>query len=655
VAELSRFLLWGSTQGKHGSVIPNLSADTIPKLLLLNYKRYGDKKTAFRKKEYGIWQEHTWSDCYRVAKHLSLGLMKLGLKWGDKVSIIGDNDPHWIWAEWATMCAGGVSTGIYQDCLAAEVEYALGRSESRFVIAEDQEQVDKILASKASLPNLQKVVYWDPKGMTSYDDPLLISFNDVVGLGAELDSTDPQAFEKNVDRITQDDLARISWTSGTTAFPKGVVCSHAYPVNMARLAQVVTPLYENDEYYFASPLAWESLMAGRCLLAGGVMNFPENSDTMQADLREVAPHAMIIVPRLLEGMLSSIQVRIDSATFLKRWAYRLLMPVGFRVADLRLAGQKPGPVDKILYFLGNLVLFRPIRDSLGFTRVRSFLVGGARIGEDLFRFYHAIGIELRAMYALMEGGGYLTTHKENDVRIGTAGTPSPGVFLRICDDGEILAKSPAMFKYYYGDPEATAKTLDSQGWIHTGDAGVIEQDGHLICVDRMQDVMTLASGAKVAPGYIESSLKFSPYVKDAAVVGDKRSFVSALISIDSSNASNWADRQRIDYTTFADLSQKPEIYELVLREISRVNKNLPSATQVRAFTILHKELDADDAELTRTRKVRRQVIAEKYAFLVNALYGDSKGVDTEIEVRYRDGRKAITRAHLRIVRTEGEE
>ena len=625
-----------------------METDTIPKVLLRNAEIYGDRKVALVKKEYGIWHGYTWRDCYELSRGFSLGLISLGLEWGDKVSIIGDNDPHWIIAEWATLCAGSISTGIYQDCLADEVKYAITNSDSKFVVAEDQEQVDKVLAHKNDLPQVKKVIYWDPKGLTKYDDPALISFDQVVELGREYERAHPGLFEENIRKVKPEDLARISWTSGTTAFPKGVLCNHAYPIHMAELLKKVSPLYEGDQYFFASPLAWESLMAGRCFLAGAVMNFPEEPETTPSDLREVAPHAMILVPRLLEGMLSSVQVGIEDSSFLKRLVYRLFMPVGYKKAAVELGEGKSNLMWKALYPLGNLLLFRPLRDSMGFTRVRSFLVGGARIGEDLFRFYHAIGIQLRAMYALMEGGGYLITHKEGDIRVGTAGTPSPGVLVRISDDGEILIKGPAMFEGYYGNPEATNATLDEKGWVHSGDAGIIEDDGHLICVDRMEDVMTLVGGAKLAPGYIESSLKFSPYIKDAAIIGEGREFVTALISVDYGNVGSWAEKRQIAYTTFADLSQKREVYELIQQEIGRVNRVLPEATKVKRYVVLYKELDADDAELTRTRKVRRRTVGERYKALVEALYGDRRELMAETEVTYRDGRKALTKTQVTI-------
>lgn len=625
--------------------------DTLPKLLLRNAARLG-KKVALREKEFGIWQSISWQEYAKHVEDFALGLAALGFKRGDKIAIIGDNRPEWIYAELAAQALGGAGVGIYQDSLPREVAYIINHADAVIVVVEDQEQVDKILEVKDELPQVRKVIYYDPKGLRSYTDPLLMYFPDVEALGKKYGATHPDFFATEVARGQGEDVAIIAYTSGTTGVPKGAMLTHSNLISMAKNLLAVDPLGEGDDFLSFLPLAWvgeQMLAVSSALWAGITVNFPEEPETVQENLREIGPHVMFSPPRIWEDMVSRVMVRIEDATFLKRAAYRLLMPIGYRVADHRFAKKPLSVWLRLAYWMADFLLFSAIKDHLGLVRLKRAYTGGAALGPDVFRFFHALGVNLKQIYGQTEIAGISVVHRDGDIKAHTVGLPIPETEVRIGEDGEILSRSPSVFIGYYKNPEATAETL-AGGWLHSGDAGYLEESGHLVVIDRLKDVMRLADGSIFSPQFIENKLKFSPYIREAVVVGKDRPYVVALINIDMNNTGKWAERRQLAYTTYIDLSQKPEVLDLVAGEVARVNHELPEAVRIRKFVILHKELDADDEELTRTRKVRRRFVEDKYRALIEALYADQETIGVESRVRYRDGREAVISTALRVVK-----
>ncbi len=624
---------------------------TFPKLLREKYLKWGDSKVAIREKDYGIWNEVTWKGYYENVKYFALGLKKLGFERGEHISIIGNNEPEWVYAELAAQSLGGAVIGIYQDSTPPEIKYIAELSDSVYVITEDQEQTDKLLEIKDELPLLRKIIYWDPKGMRNYRDPILMSFKEVQELGREFEKEHPNLFEEEIDKGNEDDIALILTTSGTTSLPKLAMLTHKNMLKMAEnLLVKVDPMYPDDEFVSFLPLAWvgEQMMSiSGGLLIGFTVNFPEEPTTVTENIREIGPHVMFSPPRVWEGIVSMIQVKIEDSTPLKRLVYRTFMPIGYKMADFKFNKQKPPLKWKILYKIGYFMLFRALKDRIGMSRIRKAYTGGAALGPDVFRFYHAIGVNLKQIYGQTEIAGISVVHRDDDIKFETVGKPIPETEIRISEEGEILSRSPSVFKGYYKNPEATAEAL-KDGWLHSGDAGYIDEDGHLVVIDRMKDVMRLSDGSIFSPQYIENKLKFSPYIKEAVVFGKDKPYVTAFINIDYENVGKWAENHQIAYTTYTDLSQKPEVYELIRKDVERVNKQLPEAARIKRFLILHKELDADDQELTRTKKVRRRFIEQKYIDLVKAMYEDKDKVEVQARVKYRDGREAVIKAYVKV-------
>ena len=630
---------------------------TLPSLLIRNKERFGGKKIALREKEFGVWQQYSWKDYYEHVKNFSLGLESLGFKRGDKLAIIGDNRPEWVWAELAAQSIGGIPLGIYQDSILTEVAYVINQSEATVVVAEDQEQCDKILALKEEIPGVVKLIYTDPKGMKSYDDPLLVSFSEVEALGKERDHSNPRSFEEKIQSLKEEDIAFIAYTSGTTGFPKGSILTHKNMITMARNLNQVDPKYEKDEFVSFLPLPWvgEQMMAVSAeLLVGFTVNFPEEPETAMEDLYEIGPNLIFSPPRIWEGLSRSIMVKIRDASFFKRFIYNLSLPIGYKWADFKFEKIEPPWYWKLMYALTYMTIFRALKDRLGFSKVRSAMTGGALLGPDVFRFFHALGIELKQIYGQTEISGISTIHRSGDVRYDTVGLPIPETDIKISQEGEILSRSPALFQGYWKNPDATAETL-RDGWLHSGDAGYFTNDGHLVCIDRVKDLMQLADGTKFSPLFIENKLKFCPYIVEAVVIGHQKAFIGALLSIDFKHTGKWAEEHGIPYTTYADLSSKKEIYELIEKEVYRVNKTLPKEMQIHRFVLLYKELDADDEELTRTRKVRRGFISEKYKKEIDALYGDQENLLVETVIKYQDGRTATVQRDLYIYTMRSEE
>ncbi len=623
--------------------------DTIPKLIRRNYEKWG-QGTAMCMKSFGVWRRYSWTECYEKVKYLSLGLISLGLKSGDVVCIIGDNEPEWFWGEFATQAAGGIVTGIFVDSIPSEVKYIAEHSDAKFAIVNDQEQTDKFLEIKDELSSLKKVIYWDPKGLRNYDDPILISFTEVIKLGEEYEKTHPGLFEQNVEKGKADDTAFIYYTSGTTGLPKGAVLTHQALINTARAFIDRYPLNETDDLISNFPAAWvgDSFFATiPHLLSGARLNFPEEPETIAEDTREVGPNFVIYGPRQWESLVSEIQVKMFDAHPLKRFVYNLFLPVGYKIADINFQGKKPNLFWRALYGIAYLLLFRALKDQLGLSKVRFAVTGSSVLSLDTFRLIHAIGIELRQNYGSTEAG-LISSHGEGEIKFESVGRPAIGVEVRITDEGELLVRGNCLFNGYHKDSRKTAETLIN-GWCHTGDAVNIDESGHLLFIDRLEHMGQLRSGIKYAPQYVEGRLRFSPYIKDAMVIGGKdKDFVSAILNIDFAMVGKWAERNHIPYTTFVDLSQKEEVANLVQKDLVRVNSYLSEPARVRRFVLLHKEFDADEAELTRTRKLRREFMEQRYRDLIEAIYKDGKEISVKAPVTYRDGRKGVVTTSIKV-------
>jgi long-chain acyl-CoA synthetase len=624
-------------------------ANTIPKLIHKNSLEWGNL-TAMCKKQFGIWQRYTWHEYYETVKYLSLGFMSLGLERGDVVCIIGDNEPEWFWGEFAVQAAGGIATGIFVDSIPSEVQYIASHSGAKFAIVNDQEQTDKFLQINEQLPSLKRIIYWDPKGLKNYDNPMLIGFTKAVKLGREYEKDHPGLFEQSVEKGRADDIAFIYYTSGTTGLPKGAEITHRALINIALGFITRFPLDETDDLVSNFPAAWvgDSFFATiPHLLTRARLNFPEEPETITQDTREIGPDFVIYGPRQWESLVSEIQVKMIDAGAIKRFFYNLFLPVGYKIADLKLQGKAPDFYWRALDWLSYWLLFRPLKDKLGLSEVRFAVTGSSVLSLDTFRLIHAIGIELRQNYASTEVG-YISSHDRKEIRFESVGPPAAGVEARIADNGELLVRSESMFSGYHNDPAKTAAVL-VDGWCHTGDAVNIDEKGHLIFLDRLDDMGELASGIKYAPQYIEGRLRFSPYIKDAMVVGGKdKDFVSAIVNIDFAMVSKWAERRHIPFTTFVDLSQKDEVAALIQDDLVRVNGYLPELARVRRFVLMHKEFDADEAELTRTRKLRRDFMEKRYRDLIDRIYSSDSEVKVEAAVTYRDGRKGIVATSIKI-------
>jgi long-chain acyl-CoA synthetase len=628
--------------------------DTFPKLVRDNVRRFPDR-VAIREKDYGIWQSYTWGDYWAEARLIALGLASLGFARGDKLAIIGDNRPQLYWSVLAAQALGGVPVPLYQDAIEKELAYIVDHAEARFAVAEDQEQVDKLLRIRGQCPQLETIVYDDPRGLRGYRDSSLLSLAELQERGRKFARDHPTFFEEEVDRGRAADTAIICYTSGTTGLPKGAVLSHANLIVTARNAAEAEGLRPDEEVLAYLPMAWigdHIFSYAQAIIVGFTINCPESAATVLQDLKEIAPTYFFAPPRIWESILTTVMVRLDDCARPKRALARFFLDLAQAMERRRLTGRRPAWWQRALYPLGWLLVYGPLCDNLGLRRVRRAYTAGEAIGPEIFVFFRGLGINVKQLYGMTEASVFITVQKDGEVRLDTVGTPIPGVELRISEQGEVLYRSPGVFQGYYKNPEATRQTLED-GWVHSGDAGVVDRDGHLRIIDRARDVGRLADGTLFAPKYLENKLKFSPYIKEAVCIGAGRPFVAALINIDLAAVGNWAERRGLAYTSYTDLSQKPEVYELIRGEVARVNRSLredeslPGA-QIRKFLILHKELDPDDEEITRTRKVRRGHIARKYAGLIEALYSERERVEVEAQVTYEDGRTGTIRADVRI-------
>ncbi len=623
---------------------------TIPKLFYKKAMKYGKDRVAMREKEFGIWRPITWHDYLENVKYLSLGLISLGLKDGDKVSMIGDNRPEGLWAEMAALCARGVGVWLFQDCLIDEVRYIIDHSDSRFLFGEGQEEVDKAISIFDECPKLEKIIWDDPKGMRNYKQDYLISLKEVLQLGRELDKKEPDLFKEMVHKGHGEEVALLFYTSGTTSLPKGALLSHNNMLTMGSHLMAVDPCLDTDDYVSYLPFAWigEQMMSISCgLQVGYTLNFPEEPGTAQDNIREIGPHVMFAPPRMYEQMTRTIQVKYLDATWIKRKSYELSTKIGYHVANLKFGKKKVPWFWVFLNWLAYIGVQMKIKDHLGLSNVRNAYTGGAAMGPDHFRFFHALGVNLKQIYGQTEVAGISVVHRSGDIKFDTVGHPIPGTEIKITEDGEIIAKSSSVFLGYYKNQAATEKAL-KDGWLHSDDKGFIDDDGHLVVFDRTKDVFTLTDGKPFSPQYLETRLKFSPYIMDSWVIGDKRDYIAAVLCIDYSVVGKWADEKKLNYTSYQELSQKPEVYDLVEKQIRQANKDLPDAAKVVKFTNLYKEFDPDDEELTRTRKLRRAFVEQRYQDIVNALYGDADSVHIDTTINYEDGREAHIKTDMHI-------
>jgi long-chain acyl-CoA synthetase len=623
---------------------------TIPKLFYQKAHQYGKNRVAMREKEFGIWRPITWYDYIENVKYLALGLASLGLEEGDKVSMIGDNRPEGLWAEMATLCAGGIGVWLFQDSLIEEVKYIIDHSDTKFLFGEGQEEVDKAISIFNECPKLEKIIWDDPKGMRNYDQDYLISLKHVQQLGQELEQQHPDLFREMIDKGHGEDVALLFYTSGTTALPKGALLSHNNMLTMGKHLMAVDPCLATDDYVSYLPFAWigEQMMSISCgLQVGYTINFPEEPETAQDNIREIGPHVMFAPPRMYEQMTRTVQVKYLDATWIKRKIYELSTRIGYHVADLKFQ-KKPIPWYWVfLDWLAYIAVQKKLKDHLGLSRVRNAYTGGAAMGPDHFRFFHALGVNLKQIYGQTEVAGISVVHQSGDIKFDTVGIPIPETEIRITKDGEILTRSPSVFLGYYKNSQATQETL-KDGWLHSGDRGFIDDDGHLVVFDRTKDVFTLRDGRPFSPQYLETRLKFSPYVKDSWVIGDKKDYIAAVICIDYSVVGKWADEKKINYTSYQELSQLDQVYNLVEAQIRKANKDLPESARVVKFVNLYKEFDADDDELTRTRKLRRAFVEKRYHNIVDAIYSESNMVHIDTTITYENGRQAHINTDLQI-------
>ncbi|HEY1329377.1 MAG TPA: AMP-binding protein [Casimicrobiaceae bacterium] len=627
--------------------------DTFPRLLL-HHARTRPDDPATREKDLGIWQTWSWAQVADEVRAIACGLAAQGFGRGMHLAIIGDNRPRLYWSMLAVEALGGVPVPMYQDAPAAEFAYVLNDAEIVYALAEDQEQVDKLLEARPGVPSLAHVYYDDARGLRNYAG--VTSYDELARLGREFDHANPSFFDQAVERVQPDDVSIMLYTSGTTGKPKGVRQTHRAFIAAAKGGCEFDKLGANDSVLSYLPMAWvgDHLFSfAQWLYAGFTINCPESQDTVMTDLREIGPTYYFAPPRIFENLLTQVMIRMEDASAPKRWLFRYFTDVARRCGPELLDRKPCGAFDRLQYALGDVVVYGPLRNVLGMSRIRVAYTAGAAIGPDLFRFYRSIGVNLKQLYGSTETCAYVCLQPDGGVKFDTVGEAAPGVEIRLADDGEVLVRGPMLLKEYYKRPDATAESLDDAGYFHTGDAGLFDPTGQLKIIDRAKDVGRLTSGALFAPNYIENKLKFFPHIKEAVAFGNARSHVCAFVNIDIGSVGNWAERRGLPYSGYTDLAGKPEVYALIRECVEQVNRELAqepdvAASQIRRFLVLHKELDPDDDELTRTRKVRRGFIAEKYGVLIDALYAGKPVQHIETLVKFEDGRTGMVAADLRI-------
>jgi len=639
-----------------GDVKPsNGAVDTFPKLLLENARRIGDRP-AIREKDLGIWQSWTWSEVKDQIAAMAAGLKAFGFERGDSLAIVGDNRPQLYWAMTAAQALGGTPVPMYQDSVAEEMQFVLEHAEASFAVVEDQEQTDKLLEIMDRCPKLKEIVYEDERGMRHYDQPFVRSLESLMEAGRKFLIENPGWFEEEAAKGTGSDIAIMLYTSGTTGRPKGVMLSFDNLVITARNGVEWDNLDETDEVMAYLPMAWvgDNIFSyGQSYVAGFCVSCPESSDTVMQDLKEIGPTYFFAPPRIFENILTQVSIRMEDATKLNQWLYKTFMDVALRVGPDLLDGKRVSFIDRILYAIGEFLVYGPLKNELGFSRFRLAYTAGEAIGPDIFDFFRSLGVNIKQLYGSTEASVFICMQKDGDIKPDTVGPPATDVELKIADNGEVLFKSPGVFVAYYKNDEATKSTKTDDGWVMTGDAGFFDADGHLKIIDRAKDVGKLNNGTMFAPKYLENKLKFFPFITEAVAFGHEKDYAAAFINIDLEAVGNWAERRGLAYSGYTDLAMRDEVYELVAECVDKVNKDLSedealAGSQIKRFLILHKMLDADDGELTRTRKVRRSTVSERYGELINALYSGVDVCPVEATVTFEDGRTGKIKADVKI-------
>jgi long-chain acyl-CoA synthetase len=632
------------------NLVSDPATDTLPKLLA-RHARQSPRLAGMREKELGIWQTFSWRECQEHTRDFALGLAAHGFKRGDKLSVLGDNRARLYWAQLATQALGGMSVPLYQDSIAKELVHVLSHAEVSVVVAEDQEQVDKVLSLKADLPALRLIIYEDPRGMSAYDDPILKSFAAIQESGREFGRQSPGFYDRELAAGKSSDVALVAYTSGTTGRSKGVLLSHANLIATSESFAGVEAVSPGDNWLCYLPMGWVGdaiFSQSASLVVGATCNCPESPETVQRDLRELGPDALLGPPRIWENMLTALQVRASDASWLKRKVYEYFRGLAER-RELLIGDRKPVPrLMQLAYRVGEFLVYGPVRDQLGLRNARWCLTGGAPLGADAFRFFRSFGINLKQIYGATEASALVALQSNKDADPNTVGSTLPGTEVRIGERGEVLVKGPGVFQGYYKQDEATRDALTPDGWLRTGDAGLIDPRGQLAIIDRAKDVGKLADGTPFAPQFIENKLKFSPYIREAVAFGDGRPFVAAMVAIDMTTVGKWAEGRSLAYTSYMDLAGKPEVARLIIDEVTKINATLPGTTKVARIVLLNKELDADDAEMTRTRKVRRGFVAEKYAPVISAFYNGATEARVTMDITFEDGRKSTLTCTLTV-------
>jgi len=633
--------------------LSTLTDYTLPQMLAKQAQELGSQRAAIREKNFGIWQTYNWNDYLQYTKKVALGLASLGLKRGENIGIITNNRPEWLFTELGAQALGAVTLNLFTTAVAKELAFGLTRVQAAFVIAEDQEQVDKLLEVKEELSFVRKVIYIDPTGMRTYaDDPWLMSFQKLLELGKDFDKKSPQYFADELRKGKPDEVALMIMTSGTTGLPKLAMITHENFTEMARKWLETAPIGVGDNWISITPPAWivDQMWGMGITLSGGmIMNFPETTETVVEDFRDIGPTVIITASWFWENLASKIRVKISDSGFIKRFLYKTCMKIGGAVVD-RESEEKEVPLYfKFLSWIASRIMFRPLMDRTGCLQFRGAYTGGHPISPDVIRFFRANGINLKQCYGLTESGGIFQVQPDDEVKLETVGVPLPRTEVKIGEDQEVLVFTKSNFAGYYQDPEETAKSL-RDGWLYTGDAGYIDDDGHLLIIGRKAEIMRTREGEAFSPDFIETRLKFSPYIKEAVIFGEGQPYITAFINLDFGNVGNWAEEKKIPYTTYTDLSQQPEVEELIGGEIRQVNTQLPEPMQLVHFILLYKLLDADDEELTRTGKVRRKFVFEQYKDLIDSMYSDKKEIEVKGQVKYQDGTVGTIETTVRILK-----
>ena len=635
---------------------PVPSADTFPRLLA-HHAKARPRATAIREKDLGIWQSWSWQQMQQEVEEIAAGLLQAGFRRGEHLAIIGENRPRLYFTMTAAQCLGGIPVPMYQDAVAGEMAFVFDNAEIHFAVVEDQEQVDKVLEIREKVPHLQQIFYDDARGLRHYQQPGLQSYEALRASGQQALQQQPALIDDEIAKGRATDVAAMFYTSGTTGNAKGVVLGYDNLIAAGRAGAEMEALSANEEVLAYLPMAWigQNIFSyTQWLVCGFTVNCPESAATVTADMREIGPTYYFAPPRVLEALLTQVMIRMEDASAIKRRLFHYFMRVARDVGGRLLDAERVGVSDRLLYFLGDLLVYAPLRNSLGMSRVRVAYTAGEAIGPDLFTFYRSIGINLKQLYGSTETSVFVCVQENGGVRADTVGPPVKGVEIKLTDVGEILIRSPGLFREYYKAPEATHEAKDAEGWFHTGDAGYFDQGGHLKIIDRAKDVGKLADGTLFAPKYIENKLKFFPMIKEAVAFGDRRAMVTAFINIDMEAVGNWAERHNLPYAGYTDLASKPEVLALIGESVGKVNADLANDpklanAQIHRFIVLHKELDADDDELTRTRKVRRRFIQQKFDQLVDAMYGGLNEQYVETAVKFEDGRTGKISATLKVI------